>query len=195
MNRKIILASGSANRRTAMDALNVLYKSIPPEIDEKSISDKDHTRRTEKIARIKAEKILQKYPDAIIIAGDSYAVNNGKAFEKPASIEEAKEMLRQESGGSGKFYAGFCYIDKQNKIDFSTTVVVDFSLRIFSEKEVEKFVEKYPVLTWSGALSPANQYGITMIKSIKGSINAFIYGIPTELVIENLQKSGIEIQP
>ena len=195
MNRKIILASGSANRRIAMDALNVAYESIPADIDEKSISDDDHSMRTEKIARLKAEKIAQKFPDAIVIAGDSYAVNNGKAFEKPSSLDEAKEMLRQESGGRGKFYAGFCYIDKQNNIDFSTTVVVDFSLRVFSEIEIEKFIEKYPVLTWSGALSPANIYGTTMIKEIKGSLNAFVYGIPAELVIEYLQKSGIEIHP
>ena len=39
MNRKIILASESANRRTVMDALNVLYEVVPADLDEKAIRD------------------------------------------------------------------------------------------------------------------------------------------------------------
>ncbi|OGH37554.1 MAG: hypothetical protein A2905_01290 [Candidatus Levybacteria bacterium RIFCSPLOWO2_01_FULL_36_10] len=195
MNRKIILASESANRRSVLNALNVIYEALPARIDEKTIRDEDLAKRAEKLARAKAEKLAKKYPDAIILAGDSFPLNNGKVFEKPSTIEEARLMLRQESGGKGKFYNGFCYIDKLNNINFSTTVTVDFSLRTFTDDEIERYIEVFPVLTWSGALFVGNIYGAGMVKEISGSFSAFIYGLPMELVIEYLRKSGIDINP
>ena len=83
MNRKIILASESANRRSVLNALNVIYEALPARIDEKTIRDEDLAKRAEKLARAKAEKLAKKYPDAIILAGDSFPLNNGKVFEKP----------------------------------------------------------------------------------------------------------------
>ncbi len=176
-----------------MDSLEIQYIAIAANIDEKAIRDMNFSVRAEKIARAKAEKILSDYPEAIIIAGDSFPVNNGIAFEKPATIKEAKEMLKQESGGKATLFSGFCYIDKRNKIDFSTTITVDFTLRVFDEKEIEDYVKKFPVLTWSGALFAGHPYGASMIKEIHGPFSAFVYGFPTDLVIEYLQKSGITI--
>lgn len=98
-------------------------------------------------------------------------VHNGKVYEKPKTIEEAKQMLREESGNdNSKLYAGVCYLDKENNIDYSTTIVVEFSTRKFSEEEIEEIVNKYPVLTWSGAFSPANIYGLTTISRMNGSL-------------------------
>ena len=62
MNRKIILASESANRRSVLDALNVIYEALPARIDEKTIRDEDLAKRAEKLARAKAEKLAKKYP-------------------------------------------------------------------------------------------------------------------------------------
>lgn len=178
-----------------MDALSVSYEIIPASIEEKEIRDQDYAIRAEKIARVKAKKILLQNPDAIVLAGDSFAVNNGKVFEKPENKTEAKKMLKEESGGNGKLYSGFCYLDKINNIDFSTTITVDFTMRTFTDQEIEPFTEKFPVLNWSGALFPGNIYGAGMVKEIKGSLSAFIYGFPIDLIIEYLQKSGITVNP
>ncbi|OGH06277.1 MAG: hypothetical protein A2171_01685, partial [Candidatus Levybacteria bacterium RBG_13_35_9] len=152
--QRIILASGSLNRKMLMDALNIPYEIIPAEIDEKTIRDKDLSKRAKKIARAKAEKVAENHK-GIVIAADSFAEHNGKVYEKPKTIEEAKQMLREESGNeNSKLHAGVCYIDKENNIDYSISVVIEFSTRKFSEEEIEEIVNKYPVLTWSGGLSP-----------------------------------------
>lgn len=70
--QRIILASGSLNRKMLMDALNILYEIIPAEIDEKAIRDEDLSVRVEKIARAKAESVAYKH-QGIIIAADSFA--------------------------------------------------------------------------------------------------------------------------
>lgn len=193
--QRIILASGSANRKMIMDALNVAYEIIPASIDEKLIRDEDLALRAEKIARAKAEDVAGKH-EGIIIAADSFAVHNGKVYEKPETIEEAKQMLREESGNNdSKLYSGVCYIDKKNNIDYSTCIIVEFSTRKFSEEEIEEAVKKYPVLTWSGAFSPTNPFGQTMISKINGSLTGFTHGFPMDVIIPLLEKSGVKIKP
>lgn len=194
-HRKIILASGSKNRQDVMKALGVEFEAIPADIDEKLIRDEDFGIRAEKIARAKAEKIRSLYPEAIIIAGDSFGTGNGKVFEKPANKEEARQMLADESGIAGRHFAGFCYMDPEKKIDYSTVVVTEFEIRKLTEQEIEGYVGKFPVLNWCGALFAGHEYGASAIKSVNGSLNAIIYGFPTELVVEYLQRSGVEIRP
>ena len=91
----------------------------------------------------------------VIIASDTYYELNGKLFEKPKNLMHAKEMLRQLSGQKVINHNGFCYIDRLNHINFSTTKSVKFSFRQFSEKEIEAFVNTFPVTTWAAACSPA----------------------------------------
>lgn len=193
--KKIILASGSLNRKMLMDALNIPYEIISADIDEKTIRDEDLSLRVEKIARAKAEKVAENHK-GIIIAADSFAVHRGKVYEKPKTIEDAKQMLREESGNeNSKLYAGVCYIDKENNIDYSTSVVIEFSTRKFSEEEIEEIVNKYPVLTWSGGFSPTTSYGLTTVAKINGSLTGFTHGFPMEIIIPLLEKSGVKIRP
>jgi septum formation protein len=193
--QKIILASGSANRKMLMDALNIPYEIIPANIDEKAIRDENLALRAEKIARAKAESVAQKHK-GIIIAADSFAVHNGKVYERPKTIEEAKQMLKEESGNDNSlFYAGVCYLDKENNINYSTSIVVKFSTRKFSNDEINEIVNKYPVLTWAGAFSPSNIDGLTTISKMNGSLTGMTHGLPMEIIIPLLEKSGVKISP
>jgi len=174
-----------------MDSLGIEYEIHHPNIDEKAIRDEDYTLRAKKIAQAKAAVVFEKFPDAIILAGDSFSVINRNVFEKPADLLEAKDMLLRESGGIGTVYSGFCYIDREQNIDFSTTVEVTYTLRTLSEEEIEKYIADFPVLTWSGALFPGNPQGASMIAEVHGSLNALIYGFPTEVVISCLRQSQV----
>jgi len=192
MDQKIILASGSRQRKLIMDSLGVEYMVIPADIDEKAIRDEDFKIRAEKIARAKAEKVLSKN-EAIIIAADTFVSCDGKVLEKPIDLEEAKEMLKLQSNNKITAYTGFCYIDKANNVNFSATSVSTLHLREISENEINNFVENNPVLQWSAAWSPLYLYQTTFIKQFEGSITG-VYGLPTDLLIECFKKSGVEIK-
>jgi len=188
----IILASGSRQRRLIMDALGLEYKIIPADIDEKSIRDGDLALRAEKIARAKAETVFQRN-EGIIIAADTFATCDNKVLEKPESLSEAIEMLKLERNRQIVVYTGFCYLDKTNKIDFSKTSISRLIMRDMSDKEIENFVKNNPVLQWSAAFSPMYLYQTTFIKQFEGSITG-VSGLPTELLVECLEKSGVEIK-
>ncbi len=192
MNQKIILASGSRQRRLIMDSLGIEYKIIPADIDEKAIRDEDLALRAEKIARAKAEEVA-KNNKGIIIAADTFVSCNGKVLEKPKDFNEAIEMLKFERNNTIVIYSGFCYLDKENKIDFSKTSVSKLVMRNLSDKEIENFVNSTPVLQWSAAFSPMYLYQTTFVKYFEGSITG-LFGLPTEFLIECLEKSGVEIK-
>lgn len=191
----IILASSSLQRKMLMDALGVSYAIIAADIDEEAIRDDDLGRMAEKLARAKAEKVAKENPKSIVIAADTFVISNGKEFQKPKTKEEARMMLTESSGREIKVLTGFCYLDNINHIDFSNLGEYTALCRKMSRKEIETFVEVFPVTTWSGAFSPAYPYGMTLIASLNGSLTGFMHGLPAELVVENLRKSGYEIIP
>lgn len=174
-----------------MDALNIPYEVLPSQIDEKQITGKTEIERAKNVARAKAESVFDQYPEAIVIAADTYTVIDGIAHEKPESILEAKEMLKFQSGKTGVCLTGFAYIDGINAISHVTTVETQFAFRKLSKNEIERYVESNPVTTWSAAFSPAYPEGINLVREVGGSLSSFSHGIPIELVMQLLEQSKV----
>ncbi len=191
--RKIILASGSLQRKNILSALDIAFDVVISDIDEKIIRDPDLKIQAEKIARAKAEHVARQH-DAIIIAADTYAAIHNTALEKPKDANEAKEMLRRLSGGIGFIYTGFCYLDRERAVYFATTTETQFIFRTMDEQEIDAYVMRLPVTTWSSAFCPAHPYGMTLLASINGSLTGGM-GLPMEVLIPLLQQSGVIIVP
>lgn len=193
--RKVILASQSNARKKLFGSLGIPYEAVPAHIDEKAIRDTDLLVRAQKIADAKAIKISNLHPDAIVIACDTFSSYNGNTFEKPASKEEAKEMLTVLSGKKAVNYTAFRYIDKKNGIDFAKTVKVSYKFRKLYENEINEYVEKFPVTEWAAAFALVLPYVTTLIAKVNGSYTGLSYGLPSELLIPLLKKSGFEPHP
>lgn len=191
---RIILASQSKARHELLSSLGIPFEALPAYIDEKSIRDSDLKVRAEKLARTKAEKIAQEN-DAIIIACDTFSESDGRVLEKPADPEEAKEMLVYLSGRNAINYTGFCYIDRKNNIDYSTVVSVPYSIRVLYQAEIDSYVKNFPVTQWAAGFALVYPYITTFISNVSGSYTGLAYGLPTEILIPLLKKSGIEPQP
>lgn len=189
---KIILASNSAIRKKLMDSLEVPYKIVPANIDEKKIRDKNLRVRSEKIARAKAE-FVAKNNGGIIIAADTFGFVNGQVLEKPKNLEEAKEMLKLQSDKECLMYTGFCYIDRKNDVDFSDSVEIKYAFRKLSDEEINYQIKNVSVLQYSAAFAPNDPNQISLIAKIDGSFTGLMYGIPAEILIPLLQKSGVKL--
>lgn len=191
--RPIILASQSPQRSAIMQSLKIPFEVMPANIDEKAIGGSDHRQRARKVAQAKALAIAEKYPEAIIIAADTYCVDGDEALEKPVDLDDARRMLNQQSGREVMEYTGVCYLDRKQGIEVVELAVATIKFRELSEQEIERYVTTEPVLTWSGAFCPAYDSGAALIDSISGSFTGFTHGLPLEVVIPLLRKSGISL--
>ncbi|NCO11947.1 MAG: septum formation protein Maf [Candidatus Pacebacteria bacterium] len=189
--KKIILASQSPQRKLLMDSIGIDFEVMPANIDEKTVVENNQKIRAQKIAKAKADYIFTDFPEAIIIAADTFTMFNNKAYEKPESMEEAKQMLSEQSGQTGYCYSGFAYIDKQNNINISDIAVTEILFRQLSDFEINKYVTENPVLTWSAGFCPAYPAGANLIATIKGSFTSFTHGMPMEILMPLLERSGV----
>lgn len=100
---RIILASGSKTRRQVLFNAGIEAIAIKPNVDEEAL--KADLRRNNvpvrdqamHLAETKARKVSSQY-EGLVIAGDQMLSLNGDAFDKPATLEAAKEHLRNLSG-------------------------------------------------------------------------------------------------
>ena len=189
--KKIILASQSPQRKLLMNSIGVSFEVMPANIDEKAVVENNQKIRAQKIAKVKADYISKKVLNAIIIAADTFTMFNNKAYEKPESLEEAKQMLREQSGQTGYCYSGFAYIDKENDVQVSDVAVTKIVFRELSNVEINKYVAENPVLTWSAGFCPAYPAGANLIATIDGSFTSFTHGLPMEILMPLLEKSGV----
>lgn len=193
--RTIILASQSKARKQLFSSLGIPFVTVPANIDEKSIRDENLLKRAQHIANAKAEKISNLYPEAIVIACDTFSECRGKALEKPKNIAEAKEMLRFISGNKAINYTAFRYIDRESNINFRKTVKVFYTVRKLYKVEIDEYVRKFPVTEWAAAFALVLPYVTTLMATVNGSYTGLSYGIPAELLIPLLKKSGFEPHP
>jgi septum formation protein len=99
--RDLILASGSRFRRDMLEHAGIKIRVVPADVDEPAIRaamtddnpDIDPADVAQVLARIKAEQISARYPDALVIGADQVLVCAGEIFAKPASIAAARSQL------------------------------------------------------------------------------------------------------
>ncbi|MED6224722.1 hypothetical protein PIB30_086825, partial [Stylosanthes scabra] len=105
---KIILGSSSVARRKILSEMGYEFTKMSADIDEKSIRKETPEDLVMALAEAKAEAILQKLPvddylkDAeptLLITCDQVVVYHGVVREKPSSKEEARQFLKDYSGG------------------------------------------------------------------------------------------------
>lgn len=193
MVRRIILASGSKQRRLLFATLGLEFEIIPADIDEKAVPYSDLKSRAANIARAKAEVVAKSNPEAIVIAADTYCVQNDQALEKPLNLEEAKKMVRLLSNNTAIAYSGYCYLDQSMGINQSGVCETSAKFRPLSDAFIERYVANNPVLSWSAAFSPAYHEGMALVDSVSGSFTSFTHGLPLEVLVPLLQKSGAEV--
>lgn len=191
MSRQLILASQSAQRKIMLETLGISFMVVPADLDEKLITAPDLKLRAAAVAQAKADLVQQRFPTAIIIAADTYPEFDGKAIEKPLDLIEAAEMLTVLSGQTFAVHTGFCYLDSLHKITHTMTVTTMTTLRSLSATEIQAYVSRYPVTTWSAAFCPAYPHGESLVASIDGSLAGFTHGLPIEEVVPLLEQSHL----
>jgi septum formation protein len=148
---KVVLASESQSRRRAMDLLGIPYEICPAAIDEKAIRDPDPAALTSKLAQAKAWKVAERLDDAIVVSGDAVAEKNGKIFEKPNSVAEAQDFLRELSGGTFRFVTSLAVLNTARRTMLSTTDTLEITFRPLIDREIQDYVNRHPVLQYAGA--------------------------------------------
>ena len=184
-DKKIILASASPRRKELLaglcvdfevDTRNNFEEVIDPEIPHENIPEVLSVGKSYGFHRALEN-------NEILITSDTLVLCEGKVMGKPASREEAYEMLKMLSGQDHKVITAVSIRDHKRIVTFSDTAIVSF--KSLTDNEIYFYIDNFKPFDKAGAYGIQEWIGYIGIERIEGSYFT-IMGFPVHLVYKHL---------
>lgn len=185
--KTIVLASASPRRKELLEQIGIEFVCHPA-IGEERITSTNPKEIVQELALQKASEVAKEYTDVVIIGADTIVSCNGQILGKPASRQEARDMIAGLQGRIHEVFTGVCLLvieqgDVKKKIVFAEETKVE--MYPMSEEEIEKYIA-----TGDGD-DKAGAYGIQgkCAAFIKGIVGDYynVVGLPVSKVYQNLK--------
>ena len=164
---KIILASKSPRRKEILKMLNINFKIIKSEFNEKNIEDINPIDFCINSAIGKAVHVSTKYPKDYIIGADTIVYCNKKILGKPNSRSQANKYLQLLNNNQHEVYTGVSVVNKEKSIKkkFYEKTIVTFNN--VNQKDINFYIDRYKPYDKAGSYG-IQEWSSIFIKKING---------------------------
>lgn len=195
---RLILASGSATRRTMLDAAGIAVEISPADVNEAAIRDRmlaedpdaPHARIALALAEAKAKAVSAEHAGALVIGADQVLSFEGRLFEKPKDMEEARVQLRALRGKRHTLYAAVA-LAENGETTWHDVDAAHLTLRAFSDIALEFYLTRAgkAILTSVGAYQIEGP-AIQLFAAVEGD-HTTVLGIPLLPLVTELVRRGV----
>lgn len=183
-----VLASASPRRIELLKNIKIFPKiTYSSEINEDIISKENPRKYCIRIAKNKALKALEKYPEEFILSADTIVFCSNKIFLKPKNKEEAKKFLAFFSGRKHNVLTCVC-LAKKNLIKVKK-VFTKVTFKKLNTQEIEEYLLTNEWKDKAGAYA-IQGYAEKFIKRINGSYSNVV-GLPLFETYNLLNSQGL----
>jgi septum formation protein len=183
-----VLASASPRRIELLKNIKIFPKiTYSSEINEDIISKEKPRKYCIRIAKNKALKALEKYPEEFILSADTIVFCSNKIFLKPKDKEEAKKFLAFFSGRKHNVLTCVC-LAKKNLIKVKK-VFTKVTFKKLNTQEIEEYLLTNEWKNKAGAYA-IQGYAEKFIKRINGSYSNVV-GLPLFETYNLLNSQGL----
>jgi len=183
-----VLSSASPRRIELLNNIKIFPKIIyTSEINEDIISKENPKKYCIRIAKNKALKALEKYPEEYILSADTIVFCSNKIFLKPKDKEEAKKFLAFFSGRKHTVLTCIC-LAKKNLIKVKK-VFTKVTFKRLNTQEIEEYLLTNEWKDKAGAYA-IQGYAEKFIKRINGSYSNVV-GLPLFETYNLLNSQGL----
>ncbi len=119
---RLILASASASRAAILDGAGLAVERIPAAVDEAEVKNafaaegRSPADVALALAALKARRVAQRNPDALVIGADQMLVCDGTWFDKPVDRAAARDQLLMLRGRVHELLAAVCVVQGETVI-------------------------------------------------------------------------------
>ncbi len=186
---KIILGSGSKWRKIILEKAGYDFEVMTADIDEKAIRCDDYEKLPLLIARGKAEALLPKISEPVIlITSDQVVVCDGELREKPKDKEEARRFLKSYSKGkAGQTNTSVIVINTENGKRAEGVDVAKAYFKEIPQEVIEKCIEDEDVINCAGGFNVDHPLLGKYFERIEGDEDS-VQGLPMKLVEKLLEE-------
>lgn len=178
-----------------LEAAGVAFLVEPALVDEASVKETMRAQKAgaaqiaEALAELKALKVSQKYPAALVLGADQTLDFGGEVLDKPVSAEDARAQLRRLSEGTHALPTA-AVIAEGGRALWRKVSVPRVAFRKLSEAFIARHVEAMGdrALQCVGACEVEGT-GAQMISRIEGDFYSAL-GLPLLEVLEYMRQRG-----
>lgn len=186
MSRQIVLASTSPRRKQLLQQTGLDFEVIPSGYEEDMTLPLSPAKLVKQLSFGKASEIAEKYPEAIVIGGDTIVSFGGEVMSKPQDAAEARATLLKLRGQKTQVFTGVTIICKATNQILQDVSVSDVYLYDMTEKEVDEYIATGEPLDKAGSFGVIGK-GYVYISRIEGEYTG-VCGLPLPLVWRMLQQ-------
>jgi MAF protein len=129
----------------------------PVEVDEYIIPDENPARFAQRLALEKAETESRNVINSdIILAADTIVVDGNQILGKPLDHAHARQILLNLRGKTHRVITALALIDQENHKQWVDLCETEVPMRMFSEQEIEAYIESGDPVDKAGAYGIQN---------------------------------------
>jgi len=192
----LVLASGSATRRTMLENAGLTIIVDRPDVDEGSIKFecREHRRPvTEaalRLATAKARQVAVRHSGRLVIGADQMLDCDGEWFDKPVDRVAAERQIAKLSGRVHVLYSAVVAV-RDGAVVWSTVDKAELSVRSLSAEFIKSYLDR----VGTAALSSVGGYqveglGIQLFDAVRGD-QSTILGMPLIPLLAFLREQGV----
>lgn len=169
--------------------LGLEFDVFSADIDERLLDGEDPSGHVERLAREKASTVQVGHPNALVLAGDTVVVLDGRILGKPSDAADAEAMLMALSGRTHTVASGLALALPGGRV-LSGVSHTDVSFQSFSADTARRYVATGEPLDKAGSYG-IQGVGATLVGGIHGDYYTVV-GLPIPLLMRLLREGGWE---
>jgi septum formation protein len=183
---RLILASGSRDRRKLLAEAGYSFEVMPADIAEPREAQFGDCRQfVHQVSWLKAAATAPKIDDGLILTADTVGWHKGEVIHKPVDEADARRILRELGGTVHELWTGICLWKRPEDWQLTWQEVSQCMVRKFTEAELDDYIATNRWVGCSGAYS-IDGADDPYVKVIAGSVTNVI-GLPMESLERMLQ--------
>ena len=187
---RIVLASRSASRRAILTGAGVTHEAVSPGVDEVAVKRGFGGSPAALAQRLADEKALAiDASGALVIGGDQVLEWDGRAWDKPQTLDEARERLLAMAGTPHRLVGGLS-LAQDGAVVWRHASLATLSMRDLTEADVDRYLREAGerVLATVGAYE-LEGLGARLFEAVEGDFFA-ILGLDLLPLLAELRRRG-----
>jgi septum formation protein len=182
--RPLVLGSASPRRREILANLGVPIVVRPADVDETTLPGEQADAY---LARVVAAKLAAVGGPGPVLVADTSVIESGAILGKPASVDEAEQMIARLAGRTHEVHTRFAI--GENGLLHAETVVTRVTFRALSPAQIRAYAESGEGNDKAGAYAVQGR-GAGLVSRIDGSYSNVV-GLPACEVLVALERLGL----
>ena len=188
-SKNFILASRSPQRCALLEQIGFVPEKIESaNIDETPRRFELPTEYVKRMAKEKALAVAAKYPQRVVLAGDTVVTVGAKILQKAPDAEAQKKVMHLLSGKAHKVLSGVCVVAADGRVSVKC-VTTRIIMKKLTEKEINDYVATNEWLGCAGYKIEGCLAGF--VQKIIGSYSSVV-GLPLFEVRNMLIGAGVK---